>query len=151
MKTNNDYTVFSVIEKNGEIEKLLIENGYTIELLAVFDSEIFYSEDSPTYIYADTERKVYSTSKILSNKTSKQKKILHFYYARELFLFMIGIKDKNYYVTKEPIGSVNYPESYITAGGIIEMIYEEAVKWDYTLRKATREDIVKQVETWTKE
>jgi hypothetical protein len=151
MKTDNDYTVFSVIEKNGEIEKLLIENGYTIELLAVFDSEIFYSEDSPTYIYADTERKVYSTSKILSNKTSKQKKILHFYYARELFLFMIGITDKNYYVTKEPIGSVNYPESYITAGGIIEMFDEEAVKWDYTLRKATREDIVKQVETWTKE
>lgn len=151
MKTNNDYTVFSVIEKNGEIEKLLIENGYTIELLAVFDSEIFYSEDSPTYIYADTERKVYSTSKILSNKTSIQKKILHFYYARELFLFMIGIKDKNYCVTKKPIGSVNYPESYITAGGIIEMFDEEAVKWDYTLRKATREDIVKQVETWTKE
>ena len=151
MKTDNDYTVFSVIEKNGEIEKLLIENGYTIELLAVFDSEIFYSEDSPTYIYADTERKVYSTSKILSNKTSKQKKILHFYYARELFLFMTGIKEGNYYVTKEPIGSVNYPESYITAGGIIEMLVEEAVKWDYTLRKATREDIVKQVETWTKE
>ena len=151
MKTDNDYTVFSVIEKNGEIEKLLIENGYTIELLAVFDSEIFYSEDSPTYIYADTERKVYSTSKILSNKTSKQKKILHFYYARELFLFMVGIKEKNYYVTKEPIGSVNYPETYIAAGGIIEMLVEEAVKWDYTLRKATREDIVKQVETWTKE
>ena len=151
MKTDNDYTVFSVIEKNGEIEKLLIENGYTIELLAVFDSEIFYSEDSPTYIYVDTERKVYSTSKILSNKTSKQKKILHFYYARELFLFMIGIKEKNYYVTKEPIGSINYPESYIAAGGIIEMLVEEAVKWDYTLRKATREDIVKQVETWTKE
>lgn len=153
MKTDNNYTVFSVIENenNREIEKILIENGYTIELLAVFDSEIFYSEDSPTYIYADTERKVYSKSKILSNKTSKQKKILHFYYARELFLFMIGIKDKNYYVTKEPIGSVNYPESYITAGGIIEMLVEEAVKWDYTLRKATREDIVKQVETWTKE
>lgn len=150
MKTDNVYTVFSVIEKNGEIEKLLIENGYTIELLAVFDSEIFYSEDSPTYIYADTERKVYSTSKILSNKTSKQKKILHFYEARELFLFMIGIKDANYYVTKTPIGSVNYPESYITEGGIIEM-FEEAVKWDYTVRKATREDIIKRVETWTKE
>ena len=64
---------------------------------------------------------------------------------------MTGIKDANYYVTKEPIGSVNYPESYIAAGGIIEMLVEEAVKWDYTLRKATREDIVKQVETWTKE
>ena len=150
MKTDNTYTVFSVIEKNGEIEKLLIENGYTIELLAVFDSEIFYSDDSPTYIYADTERKVYSTSKILSNKTSKQKKILHFYEARELFLFIIGIKDANYYVTKIPIGSVNYPESYITEGGIIEM-FEEAVKWDYTVRKATREDIIKRVETWTKE
>lgn len=150
MKTDNVYTVFSVIEKNGEIEKLLIENGYTIELLAVFDSEIFYSEDSPTYIYADTERKIYSVSKILSNKTSKQKKILHFYEARDLFLFMIGIKEMNFYVTKEPIGSVNYPESYITAGSIIEM-FEETVKWDYTVRKATREDIIKRVETWTKE
>ena len=143
MKTDNTYTVFSIIknENDREIEKILTENGYKQEYLAIFDSEFFNSSDDTTYIYVNPERKVYTISKILTNKTSKQEKILHFYYLKELFLFAIGLKDKNYYVTIQPFGSVNYPESYIQAGSIIVFKDEETIL-DDIFRKATIEDVI---------
>jgi hypothetical protein len=152
MKTDNNYTVFSVIknENDREIEKILTENGYKEEYLVIFDSEFFNSSDETTYIYVNPERKVYSISKILTNKTSKQEKILHFYSLKELFLFTIGLKDKNYYVTKQPFGSVNYPESYIQTGSIVEFKDEETIL-DNVFRKATIEDVINYVKTWTKE
>ena len=151
MKTNNTYTVFSLI-KNGndrEIEKILTENGYKQEYLSIFDTEFF--DSSTTYIYVNPERKVYSISKILTNKTSKQEKILHFYYLKELFLYTIGLKDKNYYVTIQPFWSVNYHESYIQAGSILEIKDEETIMLDNVFRKATIEDVINYVKTWTKE
>lgn len=153
MKTNNTYTVFSIIknENDREIEKILTENGYKEEYLAIFDSEFFNSSDDTTYIYVNPERKVYSISKILTNKTSKQEKILHFFFLKELFLFTIGLKDKNYYTTIQPFGSVNYPESYIQAGSIIEFKDEETIILDNVFRKATIEDVINYVKTWTKE
>ena len=153
MKTDNTYTVFSIIknENDKEIEKILTENGYKEEYLAIFDSEFFNSSDDITYIYVNPERKVYSISKILTNKTSKQEKILHFYYLKELFLYTIRLKDKNYYVTIQPFGSVNYPESYIQAGSILEIKDEETIMLDSVFRKATIEDVINYVETWTKE
>lgn len=143
MKTDNTYTVFSIIknENDREIEKILTENGYKEEYLAIFDSEFFNSSDGPTYIYVNPKRKVYSITKILTNKTSKQEKILHFYYAKELFLFTIGLKDKNYYVTKEPFGLVS----------ILEIKDEKTIMLDSTFRKATIEDVINYVKTWTKE
>ena len=151
MKTDNTYTVFSLI-KNGndrEIEKILTENGYKQEYLSIFDTEFF--DSSTTYIYVNPERKVYSISKILTNKTSKQEKILHFYYLKELFLYTIGLKDKNYYVTIQPFWSVNYHESYIQAGSIFEIKDEETIMLDNVFRKATIEDVINYVKTWTKE
>ena len=151
MKTDNTYTVFSLI-KNGndrEIEKILTENGYKQEYLSIFDTEFF--DSSTTYIYVNPERKVYSISKILTNKTSKQEKILHFYYLKELFLYTIGLKDKNYYVTIQPFWSVNYHESYIQAGSILEIKDEETIMLDNVFRKATIEDVINYVKTWTKE
>ena len=94
---------------------------------------------------------MYSISKILTNKTSKQEKILHFFFLKELFLFTIGLKDKNYYTTIQPFGSVNYPESYIQAGSIIEFKDEETIILDNVFRKATIEDVINYVKTWTKE
>ena len=153
MKTDNTYTVYSIIknENDREIEKILTENGYKEEYLAIFDSEFFNSSDDTTYIYVNPERKVYSISKIFTIKTSKQEKILHFYYLKELFLFTIGLKDKNYYVAIQPFGSVNYPESYIQAGSIVEFKDEEAIMLDSVFRKATIEDVINYVKTWTKE
>lgn len=153
MKTDNTYTVFSIIknENDREIEKILTENGYKEEYLAIFDSEFFNSSDDTTYIYVNPERKVYSISKIFTIKTSKQEKILHFYYLKELFLFTIGLKDKKYYVAIQPFGSVNYPESYIQAGSIVEFKDEEGIMLDSVFRKATIEDVINYVKTWTKE
>lgn len=115
MKTDNTYTVYSIIknENDREIEKILTENGYKEEYLAIFDSEFFNSSDDTTYIYVNPERKVYSISKILTNKTSKQEKILHFFFLKELFLFTIGLKDKNYYTTIQPFGSVKDRKSVV--------------------------------------
>lgn len=153
MKTDNTYTVFSIIknENDREIEKILTENGYKQEYLSIFDSEFFNSSDGPTYIYVNPKRKVYSITKIFTIKTYKQEKILHFYYLKELFLFTIGLKDKNYYVAIQPFLSVNYPESYIQAGSIIEIKDEETIMLDSTFRKATIEDVINYVKTWTKE
>lgn len=59
MKTDNTYTVFSIIknENDREIEKILTENGYKKEYLAIFDSEFFNSPDDTTYIYVILKEK----------------------------------------------------------------------------------------------